>query len=106
MALSIQQKKTTALTVSNDQPGEKFDITNYSGVCVSVTCPVGAAGTMQLQMSNDGSNWVDITGATATIAAQHVLVNVGSIHAATIRPLMDISAGAGDYVFNYLAKDF
>lgn len=105
MALSIQKRLSLPLIVGAGQNGPAEDITNYSGFCVSAFFP-GATGTMKLQRSNDGTNWVDIASATATFSGGHALIDTATIHAAFVRPVFDISAGAGNYDVRYLAKDF
>jgi hypothetical protein len=104
MARSIQKKITRALIVAADQALDSFDVTNYSGVCISAFF-VGATGSMKLQRSNDGVNWVDIPSATMTFAGNHALVDVTGIHAGFVRPVFTISGGPGDYLITYLAKD-
>lgn len=99
-----------ALTVTTT-PLESFDITNFSGVAVTLTAPALGAGTLKIQYCNFNSaldaDWTDIpTASLAVVASGSVTINVPTLHAGFIRPVVTLSAGAGDYTAYYLAKDF
>jgi hypothetical protein len=105
MARSEYKTKSYALTVST-QNLEAFDITNYSGVSLSLIGPGTGAGSVKLQQSNDQTNWRDISGATDTVASGFGLVNFHGLHSGFVRGVVTLSAGAGTYEVKYIAKDF
>jgi len=108
---------TVALTVTTQTVKDSaLDITNYSGVSVSITTPAAAAGSMFLQWCNFNSavdaDWTAIPtaqypNATVTLAASgSQMVNVAGLHCGFVRVRVTLSAGAGNYNFFMLAKDF
>jgi hypothetical protein len=102
--------KTQPLTVSTNQI-ESFDITNFSGVAVTVISPAGAVGTLKVQYSNINSpnlaDWTDIPSATiAVVASGGVTLDISNTHAGFVKAVITLSAGAGNYDIYYLAKDF
>lgn len=70
MPSSIRQQifsgQTVANTTINSTP---IDITNYIGAGFQVDLTgAGIAGTVKVQASNNGTNWVDVAGASQAIA--------------------------------------
>lgn len=93
-----------------------MDITNYSGIAVTITCPALAAGTMFLEWcgfnSTVDADWSAVPtaqypNATVTLAAStSKVVNAHGLHIGFIRIRTTLSAGAGNYDFYITAKDF
>lgn len=117
MARSEQkQYLAQALTVSTQTVGQPFDITNYSGIAVTIKTPALAAGSMFLQWCNLAStvdaDWQAVNttaypNATVTLGASgSYTVNVHGLHVGFIRIRVTLSAGPGNYDFYILAKDF
>lgn len=85
---SIRLKFFDGQTVANTTIfSEKLDITNFSGASFhAVLTGAGIAGTIKIQASNDGANWVDVSGASSVIAgpSSH-LFNISLMYHAFLR---------------------
>lgn len=111
MARSEKKILTNVALTNTANNLEVFDITNFSGVSITLVSPAAATGTLKLQYCNFNSttdaDWTDIpTASLAVVASGSVTLNTGSIHAGFIKPVVTLSAGAGNYDVYYLAKDF
>lgn len=70
MPASIRKQIFSGQTVANTTiNSEAIDITNYIGAGFQVDLTgAGIAGTVKVQASNNGINWVDVAGASQAIA--------------------------------------
>ena len=105
MARSERKLKTITLN-AGDNELDSFDITNYSGCAVGIRGPANGAGTLKLQASMNNEDWFDVPLASIAIANGVAMIQTNLQHCGFIRPHANISAGAGEYQFWYLAKDF
>lgn len=84
-----------ASSAANAVAGTAVDITSAAGGGTHTLTPAALSSTsVKVQGSNDNSNWVDISGATANITATgSVLVNVADIGYRWIRPYFTVTTG-------------
>lgn len=75
---------------------EAIDMSQYTAVAYQVNTPAAAAGTVQIQWSNDGVNWINL-GSVALAASTTVGGQISTVYGALIRVQMIVSAGAGVY---------
>lgn len=116
-----ERKNLTGLTFGNTTNYvESFDITNFSGVAVTVKSKNGStSGTVKLQYTNINpvtvvdADWTDVptTIAAASVAlvanGSATIASIAGVHAGFVRAVVTLSAGADtDYEVYYLAKDF
>lgn len=87
------ENQTLAVATTNF---EAIDMSQYSAVGCQVVTPAASAGTVQLQWSNDGINWINLSS-VALAASTSVGVQTTTIYGALIRVQMIVSAGAGVY---------
>ncbi|KHD88838.1 MAG: hypothetical protein OM95_06900 [Bdellovibrio sp. ArHS] len=107
MAKVIHKSFKKTLTVSSDQVIGQIDVTNCNGISVQINGITGTAGSMKLQRSNDNTNWEDIPSATVTLAANSAkTINVPDLYSGHVQILVTLSAGAGEYNFYCLAKEY
>lgn len=102
---SIRLQCFSGQTVANSTlNSEKFDITNHSGASFHlVLSGAGIAGTAKIQASNDGTNWVDVTGASSVIAGPNsYLFNISLMYHAFLRAVV-ISTNANTVTCNGIA---
>lgn len=107
MAKNSHLKASKALSVATDQVlCDPFDMTHWNGVSVQLNGITGTAGSMQLQMSNDGSKWVNL-GSALTLGSGAVgnIINQSAVYTGFIRALVTLSAGAGTYDYFILGKE-
>lgn len=106
MAKTTHKKGTVALTVSSNQLVDYIDITSCNGASVQLNGIAGTAGSMKLQHSNDGTNWLDIPSATLTLVASSAnIINQSALYTAHVRLLVTLSGGAGSYNYYILGKE-
>ncbi len=86
---------------------DPIDITNHVGVGVSVKSPAGITGTVKLQESNDGTNWVDISGASGSLVANGAFfLHKSGLYSSLVRAQVAISGGStGNYDIVLIAKE-
>lgn len=98
--------RNVPLTATTDQIIGTLDVTNCNGFSVQINGITGTAGTMKVQRSNDNETWEDITGATATLAANVAKgITVTDLYFGHVRVLVTLSGGAGNYNFFFLGKE-
>jgi len=79
------------------------DITHFSIQAVFSGSDV--AGTFKLQVSNDGTNFVDLSGASSAISASSdTLLNVSSAGYRYVRYDWDYDSGTGNITVTYVGK--
>lgn len=114
-----ERKNLTGVTLANTANNiEAFDITNFSGVSVTVRSNnVATNGSVKLQYSNklssDSADWTDVPVSIAPASVALVangsatIASSAGIHAGFVRAVVTLAAGADtDYEIYYLAKDF
>lgn len=116
MARSEKKIDTTVALTVTTQTIHTIDITNYSGCSTTIKCPAAAAGSMFYEWCNINSavdaDWnavptAQYPNATVTLAAStSKTINVHGLHVGFLRVRVTLSAGAGNYDFYSLAKDF
>ncbi len=106
MSKVVHKKGTIALSVASNQVVDTLDITNCNGVSVQLNGITGTAGSMQLQMSNDNSNWFNLGSAlTLQSGALPNVINQSAVYTGHVRVLVTLSGGAGNYDYFMLAKE-
>lgn len=64
------------------------------------------AGTLKLQVSNDKTNYVDLSGATDTVASgAYSLINVSAAGYRYVRALWTNSGGSGTMTITFFGKE-
>lgn len=91
-----KQTLTVALTATNYQT-TSIDCSAYNSCAIQVNGVGAGAGTLTVEISNDGTNWFSL--GTATITAGLALFNSGAtlIGSQLIRGKVNVSAGTGSY---------
>lgn len=94
--LSNKQTLTVAATGTN-YTTSAIDCSAYNSCAVQVNGVGAGAGTLTVEMSNDGNNW--FTLGTATIASGLIMYNSGAtlIGSQLLRARVNVSAGTGSY---------
>jgi hypothetical protein len=95
-ALMNKQTLTVAATATNYMTSA-IDTSAYNSCAVQVNGVGAGAGTLTVQISNDGTNW--FTLGTATIASGTIIYNSGAtlIGAQLLRAMVNVSGGTGSY---------
>ncbi len=90
-------------TLAHAQAGTKIAITAAGTTADALLTPAVLGGVVvKLQMSNDGTNFTDISGMTVTIsAAGSVLWDLGAVTFRVLRVLETPSAGSLNLTLNY-----
>ncbi len=105
MSRSEGKKVTQNLTVST-QYIDGLDLTLRSGISCQLVGPAGGAGTINLEISNDGENWFPSGETAVNITAGKALFQVTKKYwVARSRFVVTLSAGAGSYSATILSKD-
>ena len=103
MAKSRYIKEESLTFASGDNFTEAIDVSAHNGAFVQLVGPIGGAGTLTVQQSNDGTNWVDVGNATITTGkAGYVAIN---LYSQKIRTKVNLSGGAGSYNIYTMIKD-
>lgn len=85
---------------------EPLDVTNYTGVSVSIQNLPATVGSMTLQASNDQTNWTDISSSTTALTASGLdIINFPNLHVCHVRVKVVLAAGAGNYDLIMVAKE-
>jgi len=80
------------------------DITNYSYQAVFTGSDV--AGTFKLQVSNDGTSYVDLSGATASVTSSgDCILNITDSGYRYVRFDWNYSSGTGNITVTFCAKE-
>jgi hypothetical protein len=80
------------------------NITNYSFAAAFSSGTL--AGTFKLQVSNDGTNYVDLSGATDTIAAgAYSVINVSEAGYRYVRASWTNTGGSGNITVTFIGKE-
>ena len=84
-----------ATSAANAIAGTAIGITSAAGGGTHTLTPAAiSSSTVKVQGSNDETNWVDISGATANITATgSLLINVADVGYRWIRPVYTITTG-------------
>lgn len=113
----VEQKiiQTLPLTVAT-QTAWVMDITNYSGISATLSCPASASGAMFLEWcgfnSSLDADWSLVpvaqypNASVALAASSSKVVNAHALHVGFVRIRVTLSAGAGNYGLYITAKDF
>lgn len=106
MSRALQLNKAIT-TVNGTNVTEAVDITTLNGVCFQYIGPATETGTLTIQKTLDGTNWVD-TAFTQALAGGMGLVESGAvpIMAGQVRLKIASTANSGAGRYYVLAKGF
>lgn len=95
---------TAATSISATGGVDLGDITTYSFYALFSGSNV--AGTFKLQVSNDGTNYVDLSGATSSISASgDAIINATDAGYRYVRHNWAFSSGTGNITVIFCAKE-
>lgn len=106
MSKAIHENNTAITTVAGDNFTEPVDITNFNGIAYQFTGGATATGTLTIQKTVNGSDWVD-TAFTQALSGGKGLVESGAtlIMAAKARLKINIATNPGASTYYSLAKE-
>jgi hypothetical protein len=96
---------TTWASLANGDDGQPLQAFDYSTMCVQLSGTFGVGGSVQIEGSNDGTNWFVLTGTLTAAAATAIIKTAAYMGQVIEQPLFirpRVTAGDGSTLLNAL----